>query len=63
MFSSYGNPDATQVVDVCALIGEFRSFVARSPFPFQCQVALSLLQFRRGTPVVEVPAQSGLAQV
>lgn len=61
MFSSYGNPDATQVVDVCALISE--SFVARSPFPFQCQVALSLLRFRHGTPVVEVPAQSGLAQV
>ena len=63
MFSSYGNPDATQVVDVCALMGEFQSFMARSPSPFQCQVALSLLQFRRGTPVVEVPAQSGLAQV
>ena len=56
MFSSYGNPDATQVVDVWALIGEFQSFVARSPLPFQCQVALSLLRFRRGTPVVEVPA-------
>ena len=63
MFSSYGNPDATQVVDVCALSGEFQSFVARSPFPFQCQVTLSLLRFRHGTPVVEVPAQSGSAQV
>ena len=63
MFSSYGNPDAIQVVDVCALIGKFQSFVARSPFPFQCHVALSLLWFRHGTPVVEVLAQSGLAQV
>ena len=42
MFGTYDNPDATLVVDICGLTGEFQSVVAPSLLPFQSQVALSL---------------------